>query len=175
MTATPTTTTLTGEQADLLKALALQRGFLRFTARDLTDDEARRRTTVSELCIASLLKHVAAVERSWTAFIREGPSAIGSFDESAIAAHAEQFRVGDDDTLASLLDAYAEVAGTTDDLVAGLTDLDASHPLPEAPWFEAGATWSARQALLHIIAETAQHAGHADIIREAIDGAKTMG
>jgi len=59
--------------------------------------------------------------------------------------------------------------------VARLTDLDASHPLPEAPWFERGARWSARRALLHIIAETAQHAGHADIIRESLDGTKTMG
>ena len=56
-----------------------------------------------------------------------------------------------------------------------LPDLDAAHPLPQAPWFEAGASWSARRVLLHIIAETSQHAGHADIIREALDGAKSMG
>ena len=67
------------------------------------------------------------------------------------------------------------MARRTDDLVASLPDLDLSHPLPVAPWFEAGATWSARRVLLHIIAETAQHAGHADIIRESIDGSKTMG
>ena len=57
----------------------------------------------------------------------------------------------------------------------GLQDLDVSHPLPTAPWFEPGASWSARRVLLHMIAETAQHAGHADIIRESLDGAKTMG
>jgi len=51
-----------------------------------------------------------------------------------------------------------------------LPDLDAARPLPPAPWFEPGAHWSARQVLLHVIAETAQHAGHADIIRELIDG-----
>src|SRR3712207_9015981 len=45
-------------------------------------------------------------------------------------------------------------------------DLDASHPLPEAPWFEPGARRSARRVFLHIVAETAQHAGHADILRE---------
>jgi hypothetical protein len=54
-------------------------------------------------------------------------------------------------------------------------DLDLSHPLPEAPWFEKGASWSARRVLLHVIAETAQHAGHADIIRETLDGSRTMG
>ena len=45
---------------------------------------------------------------------------------------------------------------------------------PRAPWFEPGARWSARRVLLHVIAETAQRAGHADIIRESLDGAKSM-
>jgi len=59
--------------------------------------------------------------------------------------------------------------------VVSLPLLDASQPLPDAPWFEPGARWSARRVFLHVIAETAQHAGHADIIRESLDGAKTMG
>ena len=80
-----------------------------------------------------------------------------------------------DETLAGLLDTYDDVARRTDELVATLPDLDASHPLPEAPWYEPGASWSARRVLLHVIAETAQHAGHADIIRESLDGSKTMG
>jgi hypothetical protein len=67
------------------------------------------------------------------------------------------------------------VASQTDELLATLPDLDATQPLPEAPWYEPGARWSARRVLLHLIGETSQHAGHADIIREAIDGAKTMG
>ncbi len=80
-----------------------------------------------------------------------------------------------DETLRTLLERYDETARSTNELVMTLPSLDLSHPLPEAPWFKAGASWSARRVLLHIIAETAQHAGHADIIREAIDGAKTMG
>ena len=56
-----------------------------------------------------------------------------------------------------------------------LPDLDASFPLPPAPWFALGAVRSVRRTIVHIVAETAQHAGHADIIRETIDGAKTMG
>ena len=79
------------------------------------------------------------------------------------------------ETLASILERYDAVARRTDELVTTLPDLAASHPLPEAPWFEPGASWSARRSLLHIIAETAQHAGHADIIRESIDGSRTMG
>ncbi|CAA9379517.1 MAG: Protein of unknown function DUF664, partial [uncultured Pseudonocardia sp.] len=61
-----------------------------------------------------------------------------------------------------------------DELVRTL-DLDASFPLPEAPWFAPGAQRSVRRAFLHIAAETAQHAGHADILRESLDGQKTMG
>jgi Protein of unknown function (DUF664) len=96
-------------------------------------------------------------------------------DPVALARHADGFRMLAGETLSGLLDEYGAVAGRTDVLVRTLPDLDASHPLPEAPWFEPGARWSARRVLLHIIAETAQHAGHADIIREALDGAKSMG
>jgi hypothetical protein len=74
-----------------------------------------------------------------------------------------------------LFASYEEVAARTDALVRTLPDLDADQPLPEAPWFEPGARWSARRVLLHIVAETAQHAGHADILRESLDGAKSMG
>jgi hypothetical protein len=85
------------------------------------------------------------------------------------------FQMTEGETLAGLLELYDEVARQTDELVATMPDLDASHPLPVAPWFEPGASWSVRRVLLHIIAETSQHAGHADILRETIDGSKTMG
>ena len=88
---------------------------------------------------------------------------------------ASGFRMLGGEALAGLLEEYAQVAKRTDEVVASLPDLDAEQPLPERPWFERGAKWSARTVLLHILAETAQHSGHADIIREAIDGAKTMG
>jgi hypothetical protein len=91
------------------------------------------------------------------------------------ARRAEEFRLLPSETLAGVLADYAEVARRTDALVAALPDLNAGHPLPKAPWFPPGARWSARRVFLHIIAETAQHAGHADIIRESLDGAKSMG
>lgn len=115
------------------------------------------------------------VEHGWADFIVRGPVAIRSADEAAMQAHAAGFRMLEGETLASLLEHYDEVARGTGDLVASLPSLDASQPLPEAPWFKPGARWSARRVLLQIIAETAQHAGHADIIRESLDGAKTMG
>jgi uncharacterized damage-inducible protein DinB len=136
----------------------------------LTDEQAARRTTASELTLGGLIKHVTAMERQWIRFIRIGPETIAGSDES----WASNFHMTDDDTLAGLLNVYEEVARDTDAFVATV-DLDDSQPLPEAPWFAPGARWSARRALLHLIAETSQHAGHADIIRESLDGAKTMG
>jgi hypothetical protein len=168
--------TLTGERADLAETLAKHRNFLRFTTRDMSDEQAALRATVSELCLGGIVKHVTAVERQWARFIVEGPVAMGRWDEAGrMQAWLDGFRMLPGETLAGLLDDYAAAARQTDDLVATLPDLDASQPLPEAPWYEPGARWSARHVLLHVIAETAQHAGHADIIREAIDGGKTMG
>lgn len=95
--------------------------------------------------------------------------------EADFARYADDFKMLPGDTLAGVLAAYAEVADRTDKLVPTLPDLGATQPLPKAPWFEPGARWSARRVLMHIIAETAQHAGHADIIRESLDGAKSMG
>ncbi|CAM03732.1 uncharacterized protein DUF664 [Saccharopolyspora erythraea NRRL 2338] len=169
---------VTGERADLLAMLAKHRHFLRFTTRELTDEQAGRRTTVSELCLGGLIKHVTAVERNWVGFILDGPSAIGDFStmtEAEQARWVDGFRMLPGETLAGVLADYAEAARRTDELVATLPDLDATQPLPKAPWFEADERWSARRVLLHIITETAQHAGHADIIRESLDGARSMG
>jgi hypothetical protein len=165
--------TAAGERADLLETLGRHRALLRGTVRGLTDEQAAQRTTVSELCLGGLIKHVSATERGWASFIVGGAAAMR--DAAGGEDWAAGFRMLDGETLAGLLDGYEEVARRTDELVATLPDLDSSHPLPEAPWFEPGARWSARRVLLHMIAETAQHAGHADIIRESIDGAKSMG
>ena len=170
--------TLTGERADLLAALRKQRHFLRYTVRGLTDEQARRRTTVSELTLGGLIKHVAATEEGWQRFIVEGTSAMKNFadlTEEDFQRREEEFRLLPGETLQDVLDRYEEVAARTDALIMELPDLDVAHPLPEAPWFPPGEEWSARRVLLHGIAEIAQHAGHADIIREALDGQKTMG
>jgi uncharacterized damage-inducible protein DinB len=169
-----TTHALTGERADLLESLARTRYFLRHTTRDLTDEQAARRTTASELCLGGLIKHVTLTERQWIRFIQAGPSAM-AWDQASAGDWLSAFRMEPGDTLAGLLEEYARAADETTELVVGLPDLDAAQPLPEAPWFPPGARWSARRVLLHVIAETAQHAGHADIIRESLDGAKSMG
>jgi hypothetical protein len=169
MTATP----VDDERSDLLASLAGQRDFLLKTVKGLTDEQVVLPTTPSELCLGGIIKHVAYVEQGWAEFIRTGV-VMGNTPE-AYEAHANSFKLLPGETLESILESYAVVAANTEELITSLTSLDARHLLPEAPWFPPGTTWSDRTVLLHILAETAQHSGHADIIREALDGSKTMG
>ena len=165
---------LSAERTDLLEALAKQRYFLRYTLRDLSDEQAALAPTASELCLGGLIKHVAETEEMWMNFAVGGARAMSNDDWNQDSWNT-RFQMGQTDTLESLFSEYDRVAARTDELLASLPDLDAAHPLPEAPWFEAGASWSVRRVILHVIAETAQHCGHADVIRETIDGAKSMG
>jgi len=157
--------TIDRERRDLLESLGTHRFFLRNTLRGLDDAPAAARTTDRALTLGGVIKHVTGVEARWADFIVRGP----------VAMRAPDGEGSTDEWAAGLLGAYAQVAARTDELVRGLPDLDAEQPLPAAPWFPPGARWSARRVLLHLVAETAQHAGHADIIRESLDGAKSMG
>ena len=170
--------TVTGERADLLDFLAKHRYFLRHTAEGLSDEQANTRSTVSALTIGGLIKHVTAVEKNWADFAQSGggqdvPEET-EYTPERIAEWENGFRLVEGETLAGVLAEYEKTAAATDDLVRTL-DLDASYELPSAPWQPPGVFWSVRRVFLHITAETAQHAGHADILRESIDGQKSMG
>ena len=177
-----TNTTPAKERNDLLEALTMHRQLLRQTAAGLSDEQARLRSTVSALSVGGIIKHVAATEQAWADFMVDGGGLNSSPDidwsnpdPEVIEAYHAGFRLLDTETLADALADYERIAAATDRLVLELPDLDRSFPLPAAPWFPPGATRSVRRTIVHIIAETAQHAGHADIIRETIDGAKMMG
>lgn len=184
------TTTLGTERTDLLATLAAARAALTTTTRGLTDEQAGERPTVSALCLGGLVKHVTAIEESWLRFVVDGPSAMRydlpdgvtwadfaagtarEFPRWAID-HQNNFAMQPGDTLAAVLERYEQVAARTEEVIAAVPDLSATHPLPEAPWHEPGAVRSVRGVLAHLIAETAQHAGHADILRESLDGQKS--
>ncbi len=186
MTSSPSPA-LDGERADLLAELADARAALIRTVQGLDDEQIAERPTVSALCLGGLVKHVASTEESWLRFVVEGPSAMAfdlpegvtweDFGAGTASAYPQwaidrqnDFQVLPGETLAGVLARYEEVAARTAEVVAGLRDLSVTHPLPDAPWNEPGAVRSARRVLIHVIAETTQHAGHADILREAIDG-----
>ncbi|WP_232677788.1 DinB family protein [Nocardioides sp. R-C-SC26] len=170
------------ERADLVGTLRKHRELFLGTVRDLSDDQARLTPTVSTLSLGGLVKHVTATESEWQRFIVDGPAGQPDIDwadidwnnpPEAVLAYQNQFRLLEGETLADVVAEHHRVAEETERLIATV-DLDATQPLPEAPWFAPGERWTARRTFLHLIAEVSQHAGHADIIREAVDGQKSM-
>ena len=157
------------EREGLLAYLDQMRLVIRIAAYGLTDEQARLAPTAGTLTVGGLIKHVAAVERSWmnTVLERRPPTDEGQKDYEA------NFRLGPDETLADAIADYHEAAKETDAVIAGIADLGQPVPIPQdAPWFPKDVeAWSVRWVLLHLIQETARHAGHADIVRESIDGA----
>ncbi|MGH3316330.1 MAG: DinB family protein [Nocardioidaceae bacterium] len=159
------------ERDGLLKYIAQQRDGIRYAAYGLTEEQIRTTPTESAICIGGLIKHVTSCERGWidTMLQREKSQSA----EDAAAAYGADWQVNDDDTLASLLADYEACARETEEAVAIIDDLSMPVPVPrDAPWFPQDVdAWSARWVLLHLVEEIARHAGHADIIREHIDGA----
>ena len=158
------------EREGLLAYLAQQRGVLKIAAYGLTDEQARATPAVSALSISGLIKHVASTEQYWMGDILRGERRPARGDANR---YLDTFRLGPDETLTTVLEHYDDVARETESIVAGIADLGRPVPVPrDAPWFPRDVdAWSVRWVLLHVIEETARHAGHADIIRESIDGA----
>ena len=157
------------EREGLLAFLAQQRLVLRVAAHGLTDEQAGAAPSASALSVGGLIRHVALTERHWIDMV-VGHSESATDDDDT---YEQGFRFGPDDTLADALALYDEVAARTAAVVAGIDDLGQAVPVPkDVPWFPDDVdAWSVRWVLLHIIEETARHAGHADIVRESIDGA----
>ena len=158
---------LPDERELLLAFLNQQRDGLRYAAFGLTDEQARLAPTASPLSVGGLLKHVISMEEGWMDLVVQRSRGGGQAD------YEENFRLGPDETLAGLLARYDEVAAETADIVRGIDDLGQDVPVPKGvPWYPDDIdAWSVRWVLLHLIEEVARHAGHADIVREAVDGA----
>jgi hypothetical protein len=158
------------DEREALKGyLAQERYVLTLTAHGLTDSQAGLAPAASILSIGGLVKHCGAVEEFWMGLVQGSSPAIdGSSDD-----YEQNFRLEPGETLKRVLEQYAEIADKTDAVIDGIADLGHSVPVPPGvPWFPDDVdAWSVRWVVLHLITETARHAGHADFIREAIDGA----
>jgi uncharacterized damage-inducible protein DinB len=163
------------ERSALREYLAYHQGAYFAVAYGLTDEQARSRPTVSELSIGGLIKHVTAMQQTWMSRVAAAPDAPPKdprpFNQVA-GEYAEQHLMRDDETLDGLLEKFKAQNSVSLHLVE-TADLDAEVPVPhEIPWFPKDLkAWSVRWVILHVINELARHSGHADIIREGIDGA----
>ena len=157
---------IANEQEALLAYLAQMRYVIRLTAHGLDAEQLRATPTVSPLSVGGLIKHCAATEESWMNTIR------GVRPELDFAAYDENFRLADGETIEDVFARYDRIAEETEKTVIEIGDLGYSVPVDKAPWNRPDVdSWSLRWVLLHLIQETARHAGHADIVRETVDGA----
>ena len=163
------------ERQTLLEFLAFQQNAFFAVAYGLTDEQARSKPSVSALSIGGLVKHAAGVKRGWAqraASAPDFPPPDPRPFEEIVAAYEDEYVMRDDETLEQLLEALKAQNAETLRIFAE-ADLDTPVPVPhDVPWFPKDIdNWSVRWAALHLIEELSRHAGHADIIRESIDGA----
>ena len=144
---------------------------IRAAAIGLTEEQARLRPCRSALSIGGLIKHATYCMRGVTERLSADGQPRPAIDEAGFAAYNAGFALGDDETATAALAAFDAVRV---EYVAALAATDPSAPTIEdpAPWFGIFDNRPARgrYLLVHQIEEMARHAGHADIIREEIDG-----
>jgi hypothetical protein len=153
------------ESETLAGYLEAQLVAIRAAAYGLTEEQARATPCRSALSIGGLVKHAVYVMQQ-----REQPDV--TFDEAGFARYSGSFALTADETLAGVLETFDRAVERYLDGVRA-TDPAAGMTAPPAPWDgRDGPTPSVqRYALVHHVEEFARHAGHADIIREQLDGA----
>ncbi|MEU8525626.1 MULTISPECIES: DinB family protein [Streptomyces] len=154
------------ERGAFLNFVEAQRAAVRRAAFGLTEEQAASHPSASELSLSGLIKHVAEVELSWLRMAQQRPNERQRTKETWADAH----RLVDGETIPETLAFWDGVVKETEEFVRSVPSLDDTFPLPPAPWFPKDGRVSIRWMLLHLVQEIGRHAGHADIIRESLDG-----
>jgi hypothetical protein len=129
--------------------------------------------SASGMSLGALARHVLFIAGGAARAIVAAPEAGADPDRTPQQLQAEGGLAPEalraEDTPESLIEQLGQVG---EELAAAIraADLDELAPVPDQPWFEGRTTWSLRWYALHQIEENARHAGHADILRESIDG-----
>jgi len=148
------------ELAGLTMFLDSQRESILRKVEGLSDEDAKRVPTVSSLSLFAIVKHLAYVERRWFQNAVAGNDIPGLWPP---ADPAEELEVREGETIESVRALYEQRIAESRVITAAVgSPAAAAHP--------ADGGLNVRWILLHMIEETARHAGHADVIRETIDG-----
>ncbi|MGH2788250.1 MAG: DinB family protein [Actinomycetota bacterium] len=157
-----------GEVAALTAWLDYHRATLPWKLKGLDDEQLRRSMVPSGLSLLGLVKHLTAVEHVWFVmeFANTGePHLFESEDDPDL-----DFHVQEDETTEAIVTGYLRACERSRDVVAAATSLDETFRLVDRSDPRHGQEIDLRWILLHMIEETARHNGHADILRELIDG-----
>ncbi|WP_152354577.1 mycothiol transferase [Brachybacterium subflavum] len=146
------------------------------TLHGLTPEQLAAAPSVSTMSLGALARHALYVTENILGGICEAPQPGAGAERTPEQAQAEgaidAAAIRADDTAQGLIDALEEQARAAGSLLRKV-DLDTDVPIPDAPWFTGAEHWNNRWSALHLIEELARHTGHADIIRESIDGKGT--
>ncbi|MCW2674074.1 MAG: mini-circle protein [Frankiales bacterium] len=153
------------EREALENMLEAQRIGLMRKVEGVSDELARQAPTASSLSLLGLVKHAATWEQRWFQFAMAGRQLPDGWPDVEPGAPHADFIVSESDTVSHWLAFYREQIETSNAITASM-DLDAPCTRPDL------IECNLRYVLFHMIEETARHAGHADIIRETLDGAR---
>ncbi|MFF5975367.1 DinB family protein [Streptomyces sp. NPDC012769] len=154
------------ERGAFLNFIEVQRAAIVRASHGLSEEQAAARPSASELSLSGLIKHCAEVELNWLRLAQQRPNERQRTQET----WGEAFRLVDGETVPETLAFWEGVAKETEEFVRSVPSLDDTFPLPPAPWFPKDGRVSVRWMLLHLVQEMGRHAGHADIVRESLDG-----
>ncbi len=151
----------------LVEFLDLHRLEFHERAWGLTDDQLHQTTGASDLTLGGLVKHMALVEHSWfehrfLGMDEREPWASAPWDEDA----DWELTTAADDTGEELFTLYVDACNRCRDVIANAETLDQLSVRMD----KNDKPWNLRWIMIHMIEEYARHLGHADLIRESIDG-----
>jgi uncharacterized damage-inducible protein DinB len=158
---------LGGERDTLAGFLQWQRDTLRIKCAGLDAEQlARRAVPPSGLSLIGLVRHLAGVERSWFRELMAGQEPAPLFGTGAEPDADFTEADADPQVVAEALAAWREEMAFTDRFVTEAPDLDLSSAVAHSSLGVVSLRW----VLLHLVEEYARHLGHADLLRERIDG-----
>lgn len=158
------------ERETLEQFLDYYRAVLWRKAEGLDADQLAARLGPSSLTIGGLVKHMAGVEDNWFVVVWQGAEASEPWASADWDADPDwELNSAGENTLDELRDLYETAIARSRTTLSTVTDLDEVSSWPSR--HDGEGHFSMRWILVHMIEEYARHCGHADLIRESIDGA----
>ena len=160
-----------GEVETLLAYLDYHRATLRMKVAGLDREQLGRTLPPSTMTLGGLIKHLTLVEENWFSVVLDGNPYAEPWDAVDWGSDPDwEWRTGSTDCPEALFAAFEETVDRVDATIAAALLRDGLDTFSVKESRHGGGAFSLRWILLHMIEEYARHNGHADLLRESIDG-----
>jgi uncharacterized damage-inducible protein DinB len=163
---------LHGDEVAVLRSfLTYHRDTLRWKCSGLTQEQLAQALPPTDMTLGGIMKHLALVESYWFEVMYSGIDYMPPFDTVDVESDTEwEWRTARDDTPAELRALFDEAVRRADAVVEGALDHGGLEQESARTGRRTGETFTLRWILVHMIEEYSRHNGHADLIRQSIDG-----